>query len=737
MDVKTKLTPSSAEGTATDARENQGTSTSRSSRNDVNNELYLGTLRKREPTGASKFAKNETKNEPTKYNVQKAKDFVKRQRPKGQHHGGAEKNSKVVENKLPEYDSVLVQGRKINGNYLLNFHYARNITRDAQSRDVGRHSFNNDRLLPPVQRHKYNKEQFIQASCQFVVTASGDYSLYLTNADILVDWKLIEQIKLHNSENLCCPICLHAPVAGKMTRCGHVYCWPCILRYLRYCQETGNYKCPICDEYLHKDDLKSVVEITRNTYNLGDTINLRLMRREKTSLFATPMEPMIHPPTTFLSVSKSAANQIYSKLLIANVKDIMDIIERERSELELELKDNPDMAFDIDQALGELLKRKEKLWKDTESKDALSMENTIKKDITEETPHGNEMNANKCCKEDVTPLEKQSSIDSVSSDSQSVSNPPKFLYFYQAEDGQHLYLDRLNVSMLKKQYGSLEYCPPVIMGKLLEKQASICTANLRKKLPCLSHLPLTCLFESVEIELKPPLVSEEVLCNFHEQLNSRQKNREQKKREENKREKKIIEVENRLIGIYPTPNIDIESHQHFPQLQAELQFSNEHVLSLSESATSSIASSPPLSAFDEIPKQETDHSSHGQIRTFADITKKLSSTIPIKTCNKSTNAWPSVKSRKYNVSTTSSTKNEEVSGKEATKTHDKSANAWHVKSKTYSGTTSTSSSNEDEKKPYVSEQAKDEGSAAGKKKKKKKSKGTVLLTTGMTSGYSL
>lgn len=66
----------------------------------------------------------------------------------------------------------------------------------------------------------------------------------------------------------------------------------------------------------------SVVEITRNTYNLGDTINLRLMRREKTSLFATPVESMIHPPTTFLSVSESAANQIYSKLLIANIKDV-------------------------------------------------------------------------------------------------------------------------------------------------------------------------------------------------------------------------------------------------------------------------------------------------------------------------------------------------------------------------------------------------------------------------------
>lgn len=727
MDVKTKLTPSPAEGTATDAR----------SERDVNDELYLGTLRKKEPIGANNFPKNE---QPTKYNnVQKAKDFAKRPRPKRQHHGGAEKNSKVVEDKMPEYDSVLVQSRKQNCNHLLNFHYARNIARDAQSRDVGRHSCNNDRSLPPVQRHKYNKEQFIQACCQFVVTANGDYSLYLTNADTLVDWKLIEQIKLHNSENLCCPICLHAPVAGKMTRCGHVYCWPCILRYLRYCKDTGNYKCPICDEYLHKNDLKSVVEITRSTYNLGDTVTLRLMRREKNSLFATPVEPMIHPPTTFLSVSKSAANQIYSKLLIANVKDIVNIIERERSELELELRNNPDMASDIQKALDELLKREEQLpWKIAESKDPISMENTMKKDITEEMLQASEINVY-TCKEDTTLLTKQSSTDSVSSDSQSASSPSKFLYFYQAEDGQHIYLDSLNVSMLKKQYGSLEHCPSVITGKLLEKQASICTESLRRKLPYICHLPLTCVFESVEIELKPPVISNEILSDFQETLKSRQKNREQKERAEKKREKRIIEDENRLIGIYPTPNIDIESYQHFPQLQAELQFSTEHVLSqLSESATSSIASSPPQSAatFEEIPKQEPDHSSHGQTRTFADITKKLpTSTIPMRT--KSTEAWPSVKSRKH-AGTTLFSRDEDVISKVETKMDDKS-NAWSVKSKisTYSGTTGTSSSNEDEKRPYTSEQAKDEGGAIGKKKKKKKNKGTVLLTTGMTSGYSL
>lgn len=73
-------------------------------------------------------------------------------------------------------------------------------------------------------------------------------------------------------------------------------------------------------------------------------------------------------------------------------------------------------------------------YKDTESKDTLSIENTMKKYLTEETSQGNEINVNTCCKEHATSLVKQSSTDSVSSDSQSVSNSnSKFLYFYQGK----------------------------------------------------------------------------------------------------------------------------------------------------------------------------------------------------------------------------------------------------------------------------------------------------------------
>lgn len=151
MDIKSKFTSlSPAKGTAADARSNK----------DVTDVLHLGTLRRRELAGATSFPNDV---QPAKCSVQKAKDPVKRQRPKGQYHGGAEENSKVVEEKLPEYGSVLVQRSKKNGNHLLNFHYDQYRMRDVQNRDTGRHSSNSNRLLPPVQRHKYNKEQFVQA----------------------------------------------------------------------------------------------------------------------------------------------------------------------------------------------------------------------------------------------------------------------------------------------------------------------------------------------------------------------------------------------------------------------------------------------------------------------------------------------------------------------------------------------------------------------------------------------
>ena len=96
----------------------------------------------------------------------------------------------------------------------------------------------------------------VSCSCQFAVRSGPDYSNHLIDPDLLVDWDLIEQVVLKTSAEVpSCPICLSPPVAAKITRCGHVYCWTCILHYLSLSDDESR-KCPICFEDVCNKDLK-------------------------------------------------------------------------------------------------------------------------------------------------------------------------------------------------------------------------------------------------------------------------------------------------------------------------------------------------------------------------------------------------------------------------------------------------------------------------------------------------
>lgn len=642
MEKNTKFSQSSAKGSPTDAKKTQDV---------TNNKLFPKTSRRREPTSTCSFSKYE---QPRKCNVQKTKSFDKRPKPKGQYHGSAKEDTKVVQTEIAEHGSVVVQGsKKQNLNHLLNFHYEPREMQGgsgvwSHKKSTNGFSRNSYRWLPRVQRHKYNKEQFLQASCQFVVTANGNYSHYLIDPDALVDWKLVEQIKIHSPENLSCPICLCTPIAGKMTRCGHVYCWPCILHYLSLSDQSWH-KCPICYELIQKSDLKSVTEIAQNMLNLGDIITLRLMRRERGSLLAVPVGSIPQNPTNFFSAADTVSNEVYSKLLIANTDYIMNIIEWERVQLKLEILDNPDLPENcyIEQALDELSKREELLNEGT----SVCFTNNSDQQSDQHELENREEIINVANEQEVKNDDEASSkITENSIISQSTSGIQKFFYFYQADDGQHLYLNAMNVKMLEQQYGSLENCPHTIKGKLLEKEGGSITEDLRRRLRYLCHLPLTCQFELAEIDLQPPIVSQEVLTSFQDQLALRQKRRRQQERAERKREKKITEEQNKRMGKYPKPNVHIDSQRHFPQWQPELLFPEETVTSPPESTTSSsIAGSPSTSTFDEIVRnRQADNTAHEQGPSFAEMLRNTG------TRPKSSVAWPCVASAQEKTSPTTS-----------------------------------------------------------------------------------
>ena len=154
---------------------------------------------------------------------------------------------------LVEENSVFLHGsKKKNITQMININLPSRYQSDVPS-SASRYGYNNRHHVKKV---KYNKEQFLQATCQFVVKSDINLAPYTGNPDTLVDWNFIEQVNVQQTaEESQCPICLYSPVAGKMTRCGHIYCWPCILHYLALSEKTWR-RCPICFDAIHIGDLK-------------------------------------------------------------------------------------------------------------------------------------------------------------------------------------------------------------------------------------------------------------------------------------------------------------------------------------------------------------------------------------------------------------------------------------------------------------------------------------------------
>lgn len=177
-----------------------------------------------------------------------------------------------------------------------------------------------------------------------------------------------------------------------------------------------------------------------------------------------------------IHLSESDENRKFSKFLISDVSEILTIIEREKHELLFNQdSDCPEFVF-IQQALGFLEQRKCEVLKDSSS------------------------------------VSSSSSTENSSSSAEEENE--KYYYFYQSEDAQNIFLHPLNIKMLQTMYDSLSDAPEVIKGKILQKESQSMDDILRRKFTCLGHLPLTCQFEIVEIDIKQPYISKEVANAF-------------------------------------------------------------------------------------------------------------------------------------------------------------------------------------------------------------------------------
>ncbi|XP_063702068.1 E3 ubiquitin-protein ligase RNF10 [Culicoides brevitarsis] len=445
----------------------------------------------------------------------------------------------VVQRKLVEYDetqeledqelySVYEQGsKKQNLNHLLNFHYS---PREPPTNSYNSWSYHKNSKTPS-HYPKYDKNQFLKANCQFVVKSHDDYKAFLYAPDILPLWNLIEQINMMMYENPQCPICLYPPTACKITKCGHYFCYSCVLHYLALGEKTWR-KCPICNDAVTADDLKSLLIKPITYHNISDEIHFDLVKKETGSSFVIKSDADIDE-----NVIPDLANNdvIYSKAVVASAADILQIIEREKHELTFELQTTDEEVVFIEQALESLKERERKITELAEK---------------EETPPS-------------TPSEKEKSV----SDDTADKTESQFKYFYQLRDGQNLFLHPINVKMLETLFGNIKDCPSHISGTVVQKEYKTIDEGAWKRYKYLQHLPLSSNIEICEIQFTEPVVPEEVLDIFRDDIKHREARRKKKEHQENVRFRKINELNEKMMGFKfeeTKADINIESMEQFP-----------------------------------------------------------------------------------------------------------------------------------------------------------------------------
>ncbi|XP_042193203.1 RING finger protein 10 [Callorhinchus milii] len=575
--------------------------------------------KKRDPT----FPKNENVcNQARRPNPQKSKAFDKRPPARGGNKsfstsGNGGRREEVAEVQRAEFGPVQFTGpKKISLNHLLNFtfeprgqsgfHYDGCVNGGWGRRNKWGH------------KHKpFNKELFLQANCQFVVSEEEDYTVHFVDPDMLVNWDFVQQVRIYSHEVPSCPICLYPPTAAKITRCGHIYCWACILHYLSLNEKTWG-KCPICYEEVHTKDLKSVVAMESHQHSVGDTITMQLMRREKGALIALPksMWMKVEEPIRLGDEEHSQ----YSKLLLASKQQVLKyVIEEERAALLRqyeEEKSTPEACF-IESAIEELKDREqdllgspfaseedvlspfvkledltisdqfvttvtETLPVSAKSHHVLAYSNAFDDQIDNEPQEEEPLTTHCPMLEDSATIPECGNSEEIvegacggsqpvltqcgppAEDIRGSSSTTYYYYFYQAENGQHMFLNPVNVRCLVRDYDSLECCPEKITAEVVEIVGHSITEDVRRRHRYLSHLPLTCEFSICELALKPPVVSKETLDAFSDDLDRRQRLRLKKARDERRRERRIEMEENEKQGRYPEVHIALENYQQFP-----------------------------------------------------------------------------------------------------------------------------------------------------------------------------
>ncbi|KAJ8503379.1 hypothetical protein ONZ45_g10899 [Pleurotus djamor] len=441
-------------------------------------------------------------------------------------------------------------------------------------------------------------------SYRFVMNPTGDYTVHFADPDMQVfffQWQDILQVIIPRSSALAsassgseeghtsCPICLEPPTAPRMTKCGHVFCFPCILHYLNTSDNKWA-RCPICFDSVNEKQLKSVKwfdgassfqddeqaedvpcsssSVSTQHYSAtpreGSLMRMRLMQRPQITTLALPRSntwpsdllPPHQAPFHFLPDVYD-----FAKFMLATPDYLIHDLTQELTDLAAERRTmsgfNDDLGVVFVDAADAKIRHQiekasalesshlkslvdkasqeqrdiERRFVDQERKQRIDSE----KDVYDEMEIPQEFLATKSLgfalpTIDAKPPPSPNPGRTTPKQRRNLNPPPpstSTYYFYQAASGFPVYLHPLDIKILVAHFNGYASFPDVITFRVEALSEGTVNDDLRKRCKYLAHLPEGADVVFVEADLES-VVGKAGLSNFEGPLRMRRARRKEK-----------------------------------------------------------------------------------------------------------------------------------------------------------------------------------------------------------------
>lgn len=389
--------------------------------------------------------------------------------------------------------------------------------------------------------HSVDKARYVHANYRFIVDPRLDYDAQRVDADAYIDWNSILQILASPiSQSAECPICLNEPVAPRMARCGHIFCLPCLIRFMHSStDETDPFpekrprrqKCPICWDSVSMTEVRPVRWFQGQEEappREGSDIVLRLVMRAAGTTLALPRE---------------AANNNLMKgedvpwHFAADVMDFSRVM-KGTGEYMAAQHDSEIEAIEQLERYDELMFEEDDQWTRravrsvTEAKERAR---AIGAPVRPPKSDDADRRPTDAAPTGVGASALSNSLAAMrSGNSSATSQSPTDYFFYQAL--QHYYLSPLDIRILKSAFGDFSSFPTTILPRVERVSTGhVVDDDLRRRAKYLSHLPHGCEVSFLECDWTDT-VPANILDQFKVDIDKRRKrNADKDAREERER----------------------------------------------------------------------------------------------------------------------------------------------------------------------------------------------------------